>query len=627
MISRARVLAILLVLTLLFSGFATPALAQTGAAPRAVVAVPGAEGDLLAARLGAALTQAVPEADVVRYTGPVTTPQAAKRIGLHFGAALIVWQAAAEPDVLQMTTEWAGAPQALQTARLLAPEGDDRAAAAAVRALAGAALTRMGDCPAALPQLDRAVALAAPGWTGLADVHYFRGMCAIFTGDLESARAEFEDALAAEDAPWYAYHAAAQVYTGAGEIEAALAAIDRALALLPGNAALLAERANLHTQSGDSAAALADYDRALALVPDDPALRLARARLLTVAGDFAAALDDLDSALAGDPFNRDELRFQRGLVQLYRGDYAAAVRDLSVYTARRPEDPAGWINLGQAHEWQGEIFSAMQAYESALALDPTATHLYTTLARLYYDGAAAFDADSRQVADYLALSLNAATAALEALPDDLTALLYRGLVHLARHENEYALEDLSRAVDLHPEFAAARFNRAIVYTRLAYAALDEGERAGLLRAALADYAALFTLDFAAYNYLLPYAGYLHAELGEYEIAAEHFAAYDELYPDQPLDASGALYRGATYRALGDNQAALAAFQVALSSPDPQTACAARLGGGLLEGRAAGRYAIGAAHLAAYLEDGCPSGALLRAALEVQIAGWRALAAD
>lgn len=627
MFSRARVPIIFLLLALLLSGLSTPVLAQTWAAPRVVVAVPGAEGDLLAARLRAALTQAVPEAGVVRYTGPVTTPQAAKRIGLHFGAALIVWQAAAEPETLQVTTEWAGAPQPLQTGRLPIPAGDSRAAAAAVRALAGAALSRMGDCAAGLPQLDRAVALAAPDWAGLAEVRYFRGMCAIFGGDLEAARADFEAVIAAGHAPWYVAHAAAQLYSGAGEIEAALAATDQALALLPDNAALLAERADLHVRSGNPAAALADYDRALALVPDDPALRLARARLLTLEGDYAAALADLDAALEGDPFNRDELRFQRGLVQLYRGEYAAAVRDLSAYTARRPEDPAGWINLGQAHEWQGELFSAMQAYESALAADPAATHLYTTLARLYYDGAAAFDPDSQQAADYLALSLDAATSALEAFGDDVTALLYRGLVHLARHDNEYALEDFSRAVDLHPEFAAARYNRAIVYTRLAYAALDEGERAGLLRAALADYAALFGLDFAAYNYLLPYAGYLHAELGDYEAAAEHFAAYDDLYPDQPLDASGALYRGATYRALGQTEQALAAYRVALDSPDTDTACAARLAGGLLEGRAAGRYAIGAAHLAAYLEDGCPSGALLRAALEVQIAGWRALAAD
>ena len=624
---RTKPLVLLLTLCLLITTTPPPLAAQTGAAPRVVVAIPGPAGDQLATRLQAALVQLAPEADVIRYTGPVSTPQAAKRIGLHFGAAVIVWEVSEFPEIWQVTTEWAGAPQPLQTGQLPVPAGDARAMAAALLTLTGQALSRMGDCIQAVPQFDRAESIAAPGWTGLQEVRYFRGICHTFAGDFAAALTDFEAANQIGTPSWAVSYAAAWVHANQGDYATALEELDHAITLLPDNAALYADRAAFAMQLGDNAAALADTSRALEISPADPVLLLSRARMLTLEGDYAAALSDLDTALAGEPFNRDELLFQRGLVQLYRGDLEAAVRDLSAYTSRRPEDAAGWINLGQAHEGLGQTFSAIQAYETALLDDPAATHLYTMLARLYYEGVAAFAPESKQASDYLTLSENAATAALEAYPGDLTALLYRGLVRLARNQNEAALEDLSRAVDLNPDFAAARYNRAIVYTRLGYNALDAGEKDGLLRAALTDYAALFGLDFAAYSYLLPYAGYLYADLGDYDAAAEHFAAYDELYPDQPQDPTGALYRGLTYRALGETEPALEAFRIALSSPDQGTVCAARLASGRLEAQSAGRYAIGADHLAAYLAEGCAANPFAEFVLQRQVEGWRALAGD
>lgn len=614
-------IATLITVALLLGVLPHPTLAQSEAAPHVVVAVPGPVGDRLATRMQAALDQAVEGAVVERYTGPVTSAEAAKRVGLYFGAALIVWQDENAPSALNVTTEWAGAPEPLQTGQLTTD--DSRAEAAAIRTITGQALSRMGNCAAAIPQFDRAQALASPDWAGLVELRHFRGLCYAFAGDTAAALANLEAATATGAVPWYVYYASAWVYANQGAYAQAIEATSRALDLLPENAILYADRAYYHTQTGAVIPALTDYDTALALAPADPILLLARARLLTIQGDYGAALRDLDAALTGDPFNRDELLFQRGLVQLYRGDFGAAVSDLSAYTSRRPEDAAGWINLGQAHEGLGETFSAIQAYETALLNDPAATHLYTTLARLYYEGVAAFEAGSPQAADYLALSVNAASAALTTYPEDTSALLYRALAHMGRRQNELALEDLSRAIDLDSAFAAAHYNRAVVYTRLGYAALDDSERAGLLRAALGDYGTLFRIDFAAYNYLLPYAGYLHVDLGEFEAALEHFSSYDDLYPEQILDPLGGLYRGRTYRALNDPEAALAAYALALTATDPAYVCEAQLSSGMLLGIELQDRPSAAHYLEQYLASGCAPNPVSASLLSIQARGWAA----
>lgn len=595
-----------------------PALGQTNAAPRIVVAVPDETGDRLASRVQTALDQGVDGAVVVRYTGPVTSPEAAKRIGLYFNAAVIVWQDATMPDTLQVTSEMAGMPVSLQTGQL--PVGSLRADAAATRTIAGQALSRMGNCEAALPQLNRAETLASPGWPGLIEVFYARGLCYTFVGDTPAALDNFTAALEIGEAPWYVHYVAAQLYATTNDLEAATNAITQALTLLPENPTLLTDRAMFYTQMGNHTAALADYDRALLASPDNPNLLLLRAQTFTMMGDYDAALLDLDAALNTDAANEEVLRFQHGLVQLYRGDFAAAVSDLRQYTTFRPEDPAGWINLGQAHENQGELFSAIQAYETALLHDPAATHLYTALSRLYYDAVASFEPGSTQAADYLTLSINAATAATDANPLDTTALLYRALAHMARNANEPALEDLSRAIDLAPDFAAAHYNRAVVYTRLGHAALDSTERAGLFRAALNDYGALFQIDFAAYNYLLPYAGYLHVDLAEYDAALEHFAAYDELYPNQPLDAVGAVYRGRTFRALGQTDAALNAYAPALNAPEAAYACEAQLASGIMLASEPEHRDTAARYLQQYLTTGCAPNPITASALAVTASG-------
>jgi len=621
---RLHALPLVLVAALLAAALPAAAQSADDAGPLILVAVPGEEGERLAGRLGAAFRLLDTAGSARHYGGPVAGIDAALRAGRYFDADVIVWVAPDAPADLRATARgWTVVPTESITG-LLPLEGENvRPLVAAIYTLAGQALAVRGQCDPAVSSLSRAIDLAPRRWPGLVEARYYRGMCHALAGRPSAA---LEDLLAALDgpaAPWYVYHAAAWVYADLGQYSAAIAAADEAVARLPDNADLLADRAYFHHQAGDYTAALADYDRAIALRPDGAPFYLGRIEVLTLLGQYDAALADVETGLALDPPDRAPFLFQRGLLHLYLERPAAAVDDLRAYTALRPEDPSGWINLGQAHERGGETFSAIQAYETALAVDPSATYLYSSLARLYYEAAAALPAGSPEADQHLEQAEAAATAALDAHRQDTTALLYRALARLARGEEALALEDLSAGIDIDPDLDGLRYNRAVIYARLGTAALDPAERERLLRAALEDYTALLRLDFPAYSYLLPAIGALYVDLGAYEDALDHFAAYDELYPDAPLDQAGELARARAYAGLRRHANAADAYARALAGDSPEQTCQARLALGLTTGRYLGRPADAAGHLERYLADGCTSNPVTRAALYALWRGWQA----
>ncbi|NPV66483.1 MAG: tetratricopeptide repeat protein [Anaerolineae bacterium] len=625
---RSVVILLALILMVAFAPQPVAAQSSNGAAPLILVAVPGKDGEQLAGRLGAAFRLLGTAGSARHYSGPVTSIDAALRAGRYFDATVIVWVAPDAPTDLRTTVRgWAFIPAPSITGRLPLAGPDARPLVAAIHTIVGQALAVRGRCLPALSSLHRAIDLAPRRWPGLVEARYYRGMCYAQAGDLPHALEDLDTARSSAAAPWYVHHAAAWVNADLGQYAAALAAADEAIASLPDNPDLLADRAYFHRQMGNNTAALADLDRAVARQPESIPFRLSRAEVLTTLGRYRAALADVEAGLALNPPDRAPLLFQRGLLHLYLNRPAAAVDDLRAYTTLRPEDPSGWVNLGQAHERSGETFSAIQAYETALSVAPEATYLYSTLARLYYEAAGALPAGSLEAERYLELAELAATAALNAYSQDAAALLYRALARLARGENTLALEDLSAGIDIAPDLDGLRFNRAVLYARLGEAALDRAERERLLRAALEDYAVLLRLDFPAYSYLLPTIGALYVDLGAYEEAIEHFAAYDELYPAARPDQPEALARARAYDGVGRYTDAAAAYTRALEGDSPALVCQARLALGILTGRRLGRPADAAELLRRYLADGCTRNPVTRAALEALLNSWQGAESD
>ena len=629
---------------------------ESAGTPLILVIVPGNSGNLLAARLQARLDGTLRGYTVVQRSTPIRSISAAQALGGYYNVPLIVWAAADAPTTVHRTAlHHPLAPVEALTDTLTLDTADERALTVFVRATVGQAAALDGQWETALRSLDAALFVASPDWEGLAEVYYYRGLCQMQRGDLQSAWADFSTAAAQNDR-WYYQHALAWAHFNLREPRLAVEAISRAVTLAPEQTALYLDRAFFYEQQGDLDAAIADYSavlamepdnaeayrrrgeayfnsgnfeaaladdsRLVALLPDDPYALLNRAQAYLALQEYEAALDDLNTALATEPAMPDPFIFQRGLANLYAGDHTTAITDFQDYTALRPEDPAGWINLGQAYENAGSPVGAVDAYTNALNLDPEATYLHTSLARAYYDAIQALQPGPPQRAAWQAQIIAHATQAIDAFPEDTTARLYRALAYLEQNRLENALEDLSAALRTVPDFEAALFNRAIVYTRLGDAALDSGEQRALYRAGIADYATLLQIDFAAYAYLLPYQAYLYVNLGQYSDALDIFATYERALPDAPHDQTYAAYKGRAYLETGQRTEALAAYQAALDGPSDDLRCEANLAAGLVLGGTFEDYPAAAEHVQAYLDQGCTVNPVVTSLLQLYLLTWQ-----
>ena len=187
---------------------------------------------------------------------------------------------------------------------------------------------RVGNIPAALDDYDRAIKVSAPfpelfynradlrAEAGdiegaLADLTYVvemeptlvdawlnRGALLLEAGNPEAAGDDARAGLAQAPANPRLHCLLGLTEQSNGSRETARAAFDDALAADPTHAPALVQRAVLEFETGDCDASIADLERALALTGDDPDTLYNRGIAYTAAGRFAEAVDDFTRALS-----------------------------------------------------------------------------------------------------------------------------------------------------------------------------------------------------------------------------------------------------------------------------------------------------------------------------------------
>jgi tetratricopeptide (TPR) repeat protein len=139
---------------------------------------------------------------------------------------------------------------------------------------------------------------------------------------------------------------------------------------------------------------------------------------------------------------------------------------------------------------------------------------------------------------------------VDAEPDNSLAYDVRGSIYTALHDYDNALNDYSKAIELNPSFAQAYYNRGRIHSFLKH--YDE---------ALPDLEKSVELDSRNFGYRAKgNIGLIYHQLGEYEKALEAFEA-SMAYEGSKADIF--YFRGETYTALENYQAAIADFEAAI----------------------------------------------------------------
>ncbi|MGA9717820.1 MAG: tetratricopeptide repeat protein [Acidobacteriaceae bacterium] len=297
----------------------------------------------------------------------------------------------------------------LQKAVALEPQNVD------ARGNLGVLLFFRGDYAGAIPELRVAVKLKPDLWKlqgllGLAEEH---------TGDLQTARADMENALPhLTEQKFKAEVGDALVtsYTSTGDTEKAAAIVSQLLADQPTNTELLYTSYRLYSDLSDKALltmALSD--------PDGARMHEMMGRELARHGDEAQAIVNLREALKINPhlpgahFELGELLYNSSDEQLQ----AQAALELQAALADNPNDEKAHLLMGEAAAKRGDTKSA-------------------------------FSEDSR---------------AVELQPDDADALVELGKVLMTTNQDAKAQEMFERAVKTDPSNTVAHYRLSMLYRR------------------------------------------------------------------------------------------------------------------------------------------------------------------
>lgn len=172
----------------------------------------------------------------------------------------------------------------------------------------------------------------------------------------------------------------AAALVGLSRYEDALVLLDRAVELAPDRPDVLFNRGVVQTRLAQSEGAVASFKKCLSVAPDNIRARYNLAALYAAMGRHDEALPlwrelTESAAAAGSPdLSRD------ALIEAWRGRGMAALEAYLGFEAIRafervvelaPRDVRGWLQLGIARAESGRRAAAIEALETALAIEPT----------------------------------------------------------------------------------------------------------------------------------------------------------------------------------------------------------------------------------------------------------------
>ena len=249
-----------------------------------------------------------------------------------------------------------------------------------------------------------------------------------------------------------AYHDHAGSCAARGDLSGAISAYEMAIAYAPEFAEAHSDLGNAYVQSGRSEDALRAYQAAIRAKPDLAPLHCNLGLLQIELGRFQEAIASLESALRYAP---DLYEAHASLSQAYRrsGRDRDALEPAKRAVELRPQRDA-FLELGVAAFNVDAFDLATDAYEQALALDPTCAEAHSNLGWLYH------------LTGRLAQAIAACEAAIAVRPDFAAAHDNLGVIYQSAGRHVEAIVAAQAAIALQPAFASAHRNLAVAFHSL-----------------------------------------------------------------------------------------------------------------------------------------------------------------
>lgn len=219
--------------------------------------------------------------------------------------------------------------------------------------------------------------LAQPGSTP-AQHAYENALAAAKAGQLDSAMADIQRAIALDPGNAKAFKLRGDLHQRADNGEAALADYKLSEQLDPNNARLYISRAALRISKGMQKTALKDCEKAIQLDPADPDGYYNRACALYLGGNSEAARKDAEKAVKLKPDHADAL-YLSGVTkgELYLED--AGLADIDAALKLKPAIPGGLMSMGVLLYEAERYEEAIDKFTEAIATDTaelSAAHYY-----------------------------------------------------------------------------------------------------------------------------------------------------------------------------------------------------------------------------------------------------------
>lgn len=174
------------------------------------------------------------------------------------------------------------------------------------------------------------------------------------------------------------------------------------------------------------------------LLPDDSRVKYAQARAAAGKGDFFTAIAMLTQAIQNTP-DYEPARLERAHILLKMGQGAEALEDAEALTKNAPENEEYVTLRACALSLSGRNEEAISAYGEALSLNPFLERNILALASLY------------DISGQTDKAIDLLDEAIGNLPDFAEAYRMRGGIRHRLHDEQGAMDDLKKAINLRPE--------------------------------------------------------------------------------------------------------------------------------------------------------------------------------